>query len=154
MKITAFTIIILLVFGSAVSSQKVQLLHFYAEAGAYQRINTPVSISLDGVVKSDTLGFQLYEKVKGQLIEKQFQVESGYVPRLWWILDGTTEAGKKREFFLYKNAPQAVQCTITTELTNDDIILKKGNSEILHYRKSVLYPPQSSRSDRTEILQL
>jgi hypothetical protein len=142
MKITAFTIIILLVFGSAVSSQKVQLLHFYAEAGAYQRINTPVSISLDGVVKSDTLGFQLYEKVKGQLIEKQFQVESGYVPRLWWILDGTTEAGKKREFFLYKNAPQAVQCTITTELTNDDIILKKGNSEILHYRKSVLYPPK------------
>jgi hypothetical protein len=142
MKKTALIFLILLAFGITGTSQKVQLLHFYAEAGAYRRINTPVSISLDGVIKSDTLGFQLYEKVKGQLIEKQFQVESGYVPRLWWILDGTTEAGKKREFFLYKNAPQSVKNTITTEITDDDIILKKGDSEILHYRKSVMYPPK------------
>jgi hypothetical protein len=59
--------------------QKALLLHFYAEAGAYQRINTPVSIELEGVIKSDTLSFQLYEKVKGALIEKPFQVEPGYV---------------------------------------------------------------------------
>lgn len=142
MKKTALIFLILLAFGITGTSQKVQLLHFYAEAGAYRRINTPVSISLDGVIKSDTLGFQLYEKVKGQLIEKQFQVESGYVPRLWWILDGTTEVGKEREFFLYKDAPQSVKNTITTEITDDDIILKKGDSEILHYRKSVMYPPK------------
>ena len=102
MKKTAFIILTLLVFGFTASSQKVQLLHFFAEAGAYQRINTPVSISLDGVVKSDTLGFQLYENVKGQLIEKQFQVESGYVPRLWWILDGTTKQEKRVSFSCIK----------------------------------------------------
>jgi hypothetical protein len=122
--------------------QKALLLHFYVEAGAYQRINTPVSVELEGVIKSDTLSFQLYEKVKGALIEKPFQVEPGYVSRLWWILDGTTDAGKKREFFLYKNTLQKVQNAITAELTTDDIILKKGTSEILHYRKSVMYPPQ------------
>jgi hypothetical protein len=122
--------------------QKAQLLHFYVEAGAYQRINTPVSVGLEGVIKSDTLAFQLYEKVKGALVEKPFQVEPGYVSRLWWILDGTTEPGKKREFFLYKNTLQKVQNAITTEITPDDIVLKKGTSDILHYRKSVMYPPQ------------
>src|SRR5664280_1019859 len=122
--------------------QKAQLLHFYVEAGTYQRINTPVSVELEGVIKSDTLAFQLYEKVKGTQVEKPFQVEPGYVSRLWWILDGTTDPGKKREFFLYKNSLQKVQNAITTEITPDDIILKKGTSDILHYRKSVMYPPQ------------
>src|SRR5664280_783940 len=50
--------------------QKAQLLHFYVEAGTYQRINTPVSVELEGVIKSDTLAFQLYEKVKGTQVEK------------------------------------------------------------------------------------
>ena len=132
---------IILSLGITAQSQKTLLLHFYVEAGAYQRINTPVSVDLEGVSKSDTLGFQLFEKVKGQMAEKSFQIEPGYVPRLWWILDGTTAPGKKREFFLYKNAPESVQNVITTSLTKDDIILKKGDSEILHYRKSIMYPP-------------
>jgi hypothetical protein len=140
-KIFLFTFIFI-AFVLTAFSQKTQLLHFYVEAGAYQRINTPVFVDLEGVIKSDTLSFQLYEKVKDVMSEKPFQVEPGYVSRLWWILDGTTEAGKKREFFLYKNAPESAKNTITTELTNDEIILKKGSSEILHYRKSVLYPPK------------
>jgi hypothetical protein len=122
-------------------SQKVQLLHFSVEAGSYQRINTPVSIDIEGVAKSDTLGYQLCEKIKGQLVDKPFQVEPGYIPRLWWILDGTTEAGKTREFYLFRVGPQDLKNSITTELTKDNIILKKGNAEILNYRKSVLYPP-------------
>ena len=125
----------------AVTAQKTQLLHFYVEAGAYQRINTPVCINLEGLNKSDTLSYQLFEKIKGQLKEKPFQVETGYVPLLWWILDGTTNAGQKREFFLYSAAPVTKSNTITTELTADNIVLKIGNSEILNYRKSVLYPP-------------
>jgi len=142
MKRSLIIISILLAFGLTVNSQKTQLLHFYVEAGNFQRINTPVSVDIEGVEKSDTLGYLLCEKVKGQMVEKPFQVETGYVPRLWWILDGTTEAGKKREFYLYKVAPQTQKTEITTELTTDNIILKKGASEILNYRKSVMYPPK------------
>ncbi len=134
--ITAF-----LAFGFTASSQKTQLLHFYVEAGNFQRINTPVSVDIEGAVKSDTLGYQLVEKIKGKLVEKPFQVEAGYVPRLWWILDGKTEPGSSREFFLYKNAPNSAQNSVTAILTKDNIILKKGNSEILNYRKSTMYPP-------------
>ena len=134
--ITAF-----LAFGLTASSQKTQLLHFYVEAGNFQRINTPVSVDIEGAVKSDTLGYQLVEKIKGKLVEKPFQVEAGYVPRLWWILDGKTEPGSSREFFLYKNTPNSAQNSVTAILTNDNIILKKGSSEILNYRKSIMYPP-------------
>jgi hypothetical protein len=141
MKKTLFAFSILFVFIITANSQKPQLLHFYIEAGKYQRINTPVSVDLEGISKSDTLSFELFEKVKGQMIKKPLQVESGYVPMLWIILDGTTEPGRKREFFLYTNAPAIIQNAIETTLTKDDIILKKGSSEILHYRKSVMYPP-------------
>ncbi len=124
-----------------VKSQKADVFHFYVEAGAFNRINTPVSADLEGISKSDTMSFQLFEKLKGQLVEKPFQLEPAYVLRMWWILDGTTEAGKKREFFLYKNSPQAVLNGITIVVTSEAIILKKGDSEILHYQKSVMYPP-------------
>jgi len=80
----------LVLVSTGLFSQKTQLLHFYVEAGNFTRINTPVSVDLEGVVKSDTLGFHLIEKVKGTMVEKQFQIEPAYVPRLWWILDGTT----------------------------------------------------------------
>jgi hypothetical protein len=123
-------------------AQKSQLLHFYVEAGSYQRVNTPVGIDLEGIQVSDTLGFSLSEKVKGKLLDKPFQIETGYVPRLWLILDGTTEPGSKREFFLFKTEKSEAKNIISTELTPDNLILKKGNSEILHYRTSVMYPPK------------
>ncbi|MCX6333834.1 MAG: PmoA family protein [Bacteroidia bacterium] len=141
MKRSFIIISIFLAFGLTVNSQKTQLLHFYVEAGNFLRINTPVSLDIEGVSKSDTLGYQLVEKVKGQMVEKPFQVEADYLPRLWWILDGTTDPGKKREFFLYRVGPQTAKNIITTEITPDNIILKKGDSEILHYRKSIMYPP-------------
>lgn len=122
-------------------SQKTQLLHFFVEAGNLERINTPVSIDIEGAPKSDTLGYFLYEKVKGKMIEKSIQVETGYIPHIWWILDGKTEPGSRREFFLYKDIPAAAHDVMTASLTKDNIILKKENSEILNYRKSTLYPP-------------
>lgn len=141
MKRLSVLITILLFAGFVLNAQRTQLLHFYIEAGSHQRINTPVSIDLEGIAKSDTLGYQLCEKVQGKLVDKIFQVEAGYIPRLWWILDGTTEPGKKREFFLFSSASQNFKNSVTAEVTKDYIILKKGSSEILDYRKSVLYPP-------------
>lgn len=139
-KIILFTLFVAAVSFSAIA-QKAEVLHFFIESGAYQRINTPVSINIDGISKSDTLSFQLFEETKGQLVEKPYQVEQGYTPLLWLILDGTTDPGKKREFFLYKNVKRTNQNIITVELTSKAIILNKGSSEILHYQKAVMYPP-------------
>lgn len=122
-------------------SQKAEILHLMVESGNYQRINTPVSFGLEGVSISDTLSFQLFEKINGKLIEKTFQIEPGYIPQLWWVLNGTTGLGKTREYFLYKNMRQNIENKITTVVTPDVIVLKSGNSEILHYQTAVLYPP-------------
>ena len=91
--------------------------------------------------KSDSLSFQLFEKTNRQMVEKPFQIESGYTPRLWLILDGTTNAGVKREYFLYINELKESQNAITADVESESIILKNGESEILHYRKEILYPP-------------
>ena len=122
-------------------SQNNAVLHFVVESGSYQRINTPAGVGLEGINKSDTLSFRLFEKVKGQLVEKPFQIEAGYIPTLWLVLDGTTGAGKKREYLLFKDKYYPVQNSIITEVTSETILLKKGSSEILHYQKAVMYPP-------------
>ena len=122
-------------------SQKTEILHLSVGSGKFERINTPVSFGMEGVSISDTASFQLFEKVNGSLIQKTFQIESGYIPRLWWILDGTTNSGRFREYLLYKDVPQKIENKITTVITPESIVLKNGNSEILHYQTAVLYPP-------------
>lgn len=122
-------------------SQKTEILHLSVGAGNFERINTPVSFGLESVSISDTASFQLFEKVNGRLIQKTFQIESGYIPRLWWILDGTTNSGRFREYLLYKDVPQRIENKITTVITPESIVLKNGTSEILHYQTAVLYPP-------------
>jgi len=123
-------------------SQKAEILHLYVESGNYQRINTPVSFALEGIPIGDTLSLHLFENINGLQIEKAIQVETGYIPVLWWVLDGTTAAGKTREYILFKNSHQQTDNKINTIITPDAVVLKNGNSEILHYQTAVLYPPE------------
>ena len=84
-------------------SQKTEVLRFYVEAGKYQRINTPVSLDLAGIIVNDSLSVQLFELVNGKQVEVPCQIEPGYNSRLWWILNGTTAVGAKRDYVLYRN---------------------------------------------------
>jgi len=135
------TLLVIVSFTLQGRSQKIEILHLSVGSGKFERINTPVSFGMEGVSISDTASFQLFEKVHGSLIQKTFQIESGYIPRLWWILDGTTNSGRFREYLLYKDVPQKIENKITTVITPESIVLKNGNSEILHYQTAVLYPP-------------
>jgi hypothetical protein len=130
-------------FSMTLSSQKIKDFHFYIEAGAFNRINTPVSVDITQFPKNDSMSYQLFEKVNGHLIQKPCQVEQSYTPVLWFIMDGITERGKEREYFLNINAKNTYQNNISAKVTSDEIILKKGSSEILHYRKAVMYPPDN-----------
>lgn len=122
-------------------AQSLELLHLSVESGKYQRVNTPASFSLENISISDSLSFQFFEKVNGKLVEKEFQIEAGYNPQLWWILDGTTQPGKKREYFLFRNPHKAFENRITTSKNSESIVLKSGNSEILRYQTAIMYPP-------------
>jgi hypothetical protein len=122
-------------------SQKTEIIHLSVGSGNIERINSPVSFGLENVSISDTLSFQLFEKINGKLVKKAFQIEPGYIPQLWWILDGTTTPGKSREYILFKDAPQKFENKITSTVTPASIILRNGNSDILHYQTAVMYPP-------------
>jgi hypothetical protein len=141
MKRIALFILTVLTVSFSAEAQKTEILHFTAEAGPYLRINTPVSLDLDGITITDTLSYQLVEKVNGKLIEKPFQIEPGYNTRLWFVLDGLTSAGKVREYFIYKNPGQHFENKITAGVTNTGIVLRNGNAEILNYQTAVHYPP-------------
>lgn len=141
MKQSLFITLFVFAFLFSGTSQKAELLHFKVEAGHYQRINTPVSVNLDAISISDTLSFQLFEKTKGQMVEKPCQVEPGYSPLLWFILERTTESGKQREYFLFRNEKAKIQSVVATGLTKEAIVLRKDSSDILHYQKAVMYPP-------------
>jgi hypothetical protein len=132
---------LLVIYSTRAISQKAEVLHLIVESGNYQRINTPVSFRMEGISISDTLSLQLFEKVNGKLTAKIFQIEQGYNPQLWWILDGITDSGKTREYFIYKNNRQEFENIITAVVTPDAIVLKNGSSEILHYQSAVLFPP-------------
>src|SRR5450759_4850047 len=84
------TLLVIVSFTLQGKSQKTEILHLSVGSGKFERINTPVSFGMEGISISDTASFQLFEKVNGSLIQKTFQIESGFIPRLWWILDGTT----------------------------------------------------------------
>ncbi len=141
MKKTAILLLFILTVGLNAEAQKEELLHFTVDAGLYQRINTPVSVSLDGITIIDTLTYQLVEKVNGKLVEKPFQMETAYNTVLWFILDGATASGKTREYFLNQKPNKNFGNKITTEVTGTGIILRNSNSEILNYQTAVHYPP-------------
>lgn len=128
-------------FSFSIFSQKVEILHFFVESGNFVRINTPVSIGLEGLSVSDTVSYELIEKVNGKDIKKLFQIDQGYIPQLWWVLDGITEPATSREFFLYETSECHSLNKITTVVTPTTIIIKKDTSEILHYQTAVHYPP-------------
>jgi hypothetical protein len=141
MKRITFLIIFVVSLNFSVIAQKPEILHFIVESGLYQRINTPVSVNLDGITIVDTLLYQLVEKVNGKLVEKSFQIEPGNSTILWFVLDGITAAGKSREYFIYKYPGQRFENKITAEVTDKAIVLKSSNSEILNYQTAVHYPP-------------
>ena len=139
-----------LVSAFASFSQKTEILKFSVEAGKYQRINTPVSLDLADIIVSDTLSIQLYELVKGKQVEVPCQIEPGYFSRLWWIMDGTTVAGAKRDYVLYRNPGLNYKKIISAEVTSGKIELKKDQIKILDVsvknkfaQGEIRYPRQS-----------
>jgi hypothetical protein len=123
-------------------AQKSELRRFTVDAGNYQRINTPVSADISDVSISDTLCFQLFEIVKGKEIEVATQVEPGYNPRLWWVLQGTTPAGTKREYILYKTLDVKYKTEVKTEKTDGLLRIKIGGVPVLDYNIKLHYPPK------------
>jgi hypothetical protein len=141
MKKKLLTFLVISVTALTVAAQKTELVRFSVEAGKYQRINTPVSLDLGDCIVNDSVALQLFEIVKGKEVEVSSQFENGNFPRLWWVLNGITNAGTKRNYVLYRTQWVIYKPIIITEKKDGIIHLRKDNSSILDYIIKMHYPP-------------
>ena len=110
------------------------------EAGEYTRIDTPVSVELDGISYKRLR----LEEIKGsQRLPVPAQIEPGNPPRLWWIFSGTTEAGGKRIYELLQGS--STRTTGVEVIKNDSFLqLQIGDSKVLRYNHAVVPPPEGA----------
>ncbi|WP_321373157.1 PmoA family protein [uncultured Draconibacterium sp.] len=107
-------------------------------------INTPVSVSLDGVnYNTDKNPFTLYEIKSNEEIAIPCQLETGHSARLWFLLNGETQKGTVREFIVKtEDNPAAVNAQVTLKMNHKDLSLERNENLILKYRHAVTFPPE------------
>jgi len=114
------------------------------EAGEHTRIDTPVYVMLDGISPSECL-----REIKGSIsVPVIAQVEHSDPPRLWWILNGTTEAGSRR---VYELVDGSSEFRPDVEVVKNDSFLEihKREKKILRYNHAPVPPPKGADKNYT-----
>jgi len=114
------------------------------DAGSYTRIDTPVSVALDGIPLGLTNAqYYLLEVSDSKKNRVPVQIEAGSPPKLWFILPGRTEAGSKRIFELYPNSDNASLTHIEARKDNKRLTLQRDENRILSYYHAVMPAPEN-----------
>jgi hypothetical protein len=113
------------------------------DAGAHTRIDTPVSVTLDGI----PLGFpdekfHLVEVGDAKKNRIPAQYEAGSPPKLWFILSDKTKAGGKRLYELYNGGDGTDMVNIETKKDNKRLVVQREEDRILSYQHAVMPPPE------------
>jgi len=137
-----FLIIGLIILTGPVFAQNELPVRIKVNTGQFDRINTPVSLALDGLnVNTDNGELCLYELRDGQKIKVPCQLEAGRSARLWWILSGTTQAGKVRLYELIRGDSLAELPVIRAIKDDKKLALQKNGKKILQYYHAIVSPP-------------
>ncbi len=112
------------------------------DAGEHTRIDTPVSVTLDGI----PLGFpdekfHLVEVGNAKKNPIPVQFEQGSPPKLWFILSGKTEAGSKRAYELYAGDDGTNIVNIETKKDHKRLVVQREEDRILSYQHAVMPAP-------------
>ncbi|HSO87821.1 MAG TPA: PmoA family protein [Draconibacterium sp.] len=110
-----------------------------------ERIDAPVSISLDGInYNTDKGNLALYEITSTGEKLVASQIETGYSARLWFILKGISANYSERKFVLKKEENAAVtQSKVTLKKDYKDLSLMLNEKPILSYRFATTFPPDT-----------
>jgi hypothetical protein len=111
-------------------------------SGHFPRINTPVSVSLDGVNLNQDNGIvRLFETTHGKRTEIPCQLQNGISKRLNWILADTTLAESTRIFEIVLG--DTIQTVTPIKIFQDEkkLVLLKNESKVLQYNHATVYPP-------------
>lgn len=111
------------------------------EAGEYTRIDTPVSVAIEGIGAS-----QLHlEKIKGdQRPTVIAQIEQGEPRGLWWILSGVTKPGEKRCYELVAGRSLAERSSVDVKKNDSSLEIRIGDKGVLRYNHAPVPPPEGA----------
>ncbi|MCW9706371.1 PmoA family protein [Fodinibius salsisoli] len=119
------------------------------QAGEYDRTNTPVSASLEGLNLGLATGqeLRLYEVVDGEEKAVDSQLDaSGDEKKIRWILRGKTPAGNQRNYILkrepYSGSTENDANAVHFSDNGKSLTLKVEDREVLSYRYAPKAPPE------------
>jgi hypothetical protein len=133
-------LIFLLFFSFQLSAQELAKFNIQIED---ERIDAPVSISLDGInYNTDKGNLVLYEITKAGEVAVPSQISAGHSANLWFILNGISEKNSKRNFVLKLEEKQVSgQSKVSLKKDNKDLSLLVNEKPILNYRFATTFPP-------------
>jgi len=149
MKIQAFpgsrvritvSLAVCLIAVATVGCQAAPIATIKVEAGSRTRVDTPVSVSLEGLGSLPRVGLQLREVVGTTTVVRACQLELSDPPRLWWVLEGETPAGTARTFELVKGPGRTTPSVVVDKTDKHLDILCKG-AQVLRYHHAIVPPP-------------
>ncbi len=107
------------------------------------RIDAPVSVSLDGInYNTDKGNLVLYEITSSGKKAIPSQIEAGHSAQLWFILKGISTKNSERKFVLKleENAVES-QNLVSIKKDHKDLSLQVNDKPILNYRYATTFPP-------------
>ncbi|MDZ7719811.1 MAG: ThuA domain-containing protein [Balneolaceae bacterium] len=140
------TAVLVIACSPSLNAQSSKIAEFSVHAGKSEYVNTPVSVSLEGIPLSLHKGeLQLYEISEGEEIPVASQLKPGSTDRLYWILDGKTNPGEIRNFELRVGTADQVGSENTKKVgVKDDgksLLFSIGDKKILNYRYAPMGVP-------------
>lgn len=115
------------------------------QAGLYDRVDCVVSADVSFLDIKESSSVELYEKSgkEKRSVSCQLICEEGEAPRLYWILDGKTQAGSVRTFVARKTKKnhQPASPVMSVEDTRKALVLQKDGKDILQYNYAHVEPP-------------
>lgn len=118
-------------------AQSNKVAEFSVRSGTFERVNTPVTASLEGVpLRLASGSLQLYEITDGEEVPVSSQLEAGDPKRLTWILKGETPPGTIRNYELrvVGSGAQSSDQGVKVADTGQSLRIQMGDRPILAYR--------------------
>lgn len=128
------------VLGCASAGAAGPLARILVDTGEYPRVDTPISVSLEGVSLEPGGEYVLVEGKGNSRRRIRAQVEGGNPARLWFVLSGETPAGAKRTFDLIKLS-KGRGPVVWVKKTDKHLDIVHGDGEVLRYNHAIVPPP-------------
>ncbi|MDR0573960.1 MAG: PmoA family protein [Tannerella sp.] len=139
------TFIVSLIMALAMNINIAGKIRIAVQSGSHERIDCVISADVSVLHPNEKHAVELYEETGKQKkpVPCQLVTEKGEAPRLYWILDGKTNAGAVRTFVARRTVKkkQAEEALMTVEDDQKTLLLKKGGMNILQYNYARVEPP-------------